>query len=790
MAKDPVCGMFVAETPDALKWASEGRTWFFCSETCLRTFQAPEKELRWLKRMVALSFVLGIPALVLTWVPPAMVPGRLGPVELNSLVLFLLATPVQFVAGLPFYRGLLHALRARAANMDTLIAVGTSAAWGFSTLVTFAPGAVPESARGLYFEVSALIIGLILLGKWGERLMKQRALRDVRALLDLRPPAATVLRDGREAQVPVEQVKAGDRMVVRPGEKVPADGVVEEGRSAVDESMLTGESMPVTKGPGDEVIGATLNKQGLLKVRATKVGQDTALAQIVKLVEDAQAARAPIERIADRVSRYFVPAVVAVALLSFAGWSAAGASFGFAFSALVAVLIIACPCALGIATPAALVVGTGLGARSGILIKGGEPLEKAGRIQVVVLDKTGTLTRGEPSVTDVVALGGFPEGEVLRLAAAVERGSEHPLARAILERAREVGIVLPEPRDFEALEGRGVRARVDGRAVLLGNRRLMDEQGVVLGGGESALDRLESEGKTAMLLAMDGRLAGVVAVADTLKPGAAEAVRDLKEMGIETILLTGDNRRTGEAVGRQVGTDRVLAEVLPARKAETIRALSSRGKTVAMVGDGVNDAPALAAADVGIAIGGGTDVAMETASVVLVGGDPRGVPAAVKLSQKTLSKIKQNLFWAFAYNTVLIPLAAWGLLNPILAGAAMGFSSVSVVANSLSLRRFDPKTAKGRRVRPALRRPAEPPPTHAHPPATPLQMRPSAPALHEDPSGIQNLESTGPSDLSVLDPVCHMKVDPRAAAGSSVRGGKTYYFCSPRCKRTFDAQTR
>jgi Cu+-exporting ATPase len=529
--------------------------------------------------------------------------------------------------------------------------------------------------------------------------------------------------------------------------------------------------MPVTKGPGDEVIGATLNKQGLLKVRATKVGQDTALAQIVKLVEDAQAARAPIERIADRVSRYFVPAVVAVGLASFAGWSAAGAPFGYAFSALVAVLIIACPCALGIATPAALMVGTGLGARGGILVKGGEPLEKAGRIEVVVLDKTGTLTKGEPSVTDVVALSSSSEAEVVRLAAAAERGSEHPLAQAILTRAKEAGAGLPEPRDFEALEGRGVRAEVEGRAILLGNRRLMEERAVALGDGAAVLERLQGEGKTVMLLAADGRLSGLIAVADTLKPGAAEAVRDLKGMGIETVLLTGDNRRTGEAVGRQVGTDRVLAEVLPAQKAETVRALRGQGKTVAMVGDGVNDAPALAAADVGIAIGGGTDVAMETASVVLVGGDPRGVAAAVKLSQRTLSKIKQNLFWAFAYNTVLIPVAAWGLLNPILAGAAMGFSSVSVVTNSLSLRRFDPKTAKGRRVRPARRRPAEPSPPRAHPPATPVQMHSSAPALHEDP-------------------ICRMKVDPKSAAGSSVRDGKTYYFCSPHCKKAFDAQTR
>ncbi len=767
MAKDPVCGMFVTETPSALKWESEGRTWFFCSDNCLRTFRAPEKELKRLKRMVALSFSLGTPIFLLQWVFPGTVRGRVGFADAEGLLFFLLATPVQFIAGLPFYRGLHHAIKARAANMDTLIAIGTLAAWGFSTLVAFASESVPPSARGYYYEVSSLILGAILVGKWGEHLMRERALRDVRALLDLQPPTATVLRDGKEVQIPVEQVVVGDLMVVRPGEKIPADSQVAEGRSAVDQSMLTGESIPVEKGPGDEVIGGTLNKQGLLKVRAIKVGQDTALSQIVKLVKDAQAARAPIERLADSISRYFVPAVIVVAVVSFIGWSAAGAPFGYAFSALIAVLIIACPCALGIATPAALTVGTGIGARNGVLIKGGEPLEKAGRIEAVVLDKTGTLTKGEPSVTDVVALAALPEGEVMRLAAAAERGSEHPLAQAILARAREARLELPEPREFEALEGRGVRAVVEGRTVLLGNRRLMDEQGVPLAEAAGVVERLENDGKTAMLLAVDGRPAGAIAVADTLKPGAAEAVRDLKSMGIETLLLTGDNRRTGEAVGRQVGVDRVLAEVLPAQKAETVRALREEGKAVAMVGDGVNDAPALAAADVGIAIGGGTDVAMETASVVLVGGDPRGVPAAVKLSQKTLGKIKQNLFWAFFYNTVLIPVAAWGLLNLLLAAVAMGSSSISVGVNSQFLRRFDPKTARGKRVRPSRRRAPEPARPSARLPPAPLPAH--APTLAEDP-------------------VCGMKLEPKTAAGSSVRDGKTYYFCSPACKAKFDSR--
>lgn len=771
MAKDPICGMFVAETPDALRWASGGRTHFFCSESCLRTFQAPEKELRHLKRMVVLSFALGIPALLLTWVPQAMVPGHVAAIELNALVLFLLATPVQFVAGLPFYRGLLHSLKARAANMDSLIAVGTTAAWGFSTLVTFAPAAVPESARGLYFEVSALIIALILFGKWMEHVQKQKAVKEVRALLDLQPPTATVLRDGKEVPIPVEQVKVGDLMLVRPGEKVPADGVVEEGRSALDESMLTGESMPVEKGPGDEVIGATLNKQGFLKVRAAKVGQDTALAQIVKLVEDAQASQAPIERLADRVSRYFVPAVVAVGVAAFAVWTLAGASFGVAFTSLIAVLIVACPCALGIATPAALVVGTGIGARNGILIKGGEPLERAGRVQVVVFDKTGTLTRGEPSVTDVVAREGFRRADMLRLAASAERGSEHPIAGAILKLVRESGLAPEEPLEFEALEGRGVRARVGGAEVLLGNHRLMVERGVPTGGSDEILWKLQKEGKTAMLLAVDSRLAGLLGVADTLKAGSAEAVRELREMAVEVILLTGDNLRTAEAIGKQVGIERVMAEVLPGQKAEKIRALQADGKSVAMVGDGVNDAPALAQADVGIAIGSGTDVAVEAGDIVLIRDDPRGVPAAIKLSQATLAKIKQNLFWAFAYNTVLIPIAAAGIFHPILAGAAMGLSSASVVTNSLTLRRFDPRTAKGRRIRPSSPVRKEAVHAPARSPSGSLPMHPSPPGLHEDP-------------------ICRMNVDPKTAAGSSVRDGRTYYFCSPHCKAKFDSQTR
>ena len=698
MATDPVCGMYVDEASSTLTAVVRGRTYYFCSGTCLETFTAPEKEMARLKRLTAFSLSVGFPLFVIGlgmgagWFPMDLV-------QPANVLFFLLATPVQFVAGWRFYRGTWDAVRNRSANMDVLIAIGTTAAWGYSTVVTFLPYLGARLADlSTYYDTAAVIIGLILLGKYFEEIAKGRAGDAIRKLMDLAPRTARVLRDGREEEVPVELVQVDDLVVVRPGERVPVDGTIVEGFSALDESMITGESIPVEKEVGDTAIGATINRTGLLRVRATRVGADTTLNQIIKLVEDAQVSRAPIQRLADRVAAYFVPSVVAIATFSFLVWYVlVGESVPFSLSVFIAVLIIACPCALGIATPAAIMVGTGKGAENGLLIKGGEYLEKAHRLTTVVFDKTGTLTRGKPSVTDVVPFSAFPEKEVLRLAGSAEKGSEHPLGEAIVREAAGRGIELEDPKDFEAVPGQGIRARIGGRALLLGNRTLMAQAGIPTEAAEAAVRRLEADGKTSMLLAVDGALAGVVAVADTLKDHSVEAVRALKAMGIEVVMLTGDNRRTAEAIARQAGVDSVLAEVLPAQKADKVKELQAQGKVVAMVGDGINDAPALAQSDVGIALGSGTDVAMEAGGIVLIKDDLRDVVASIQLSRRTVQKIRQNLFWAFGYNTALIPVAAgilysaFGiLLNPIIAGAAMGFSSVSVVMNSLTLKRFRP----------------------------------------------------------------------------------------------------
>ncbi|HYS71037.1 MAG TPA: copper-translocating P-type ATPase, partial [Thermoplasmata archaeon] len=661
----------------------------------------PEQELRKLKRDTALALLLAAPLVVLVMVVPltASALGWTLPYgeEQMAWLGLLLATPVQFGPGLRFYHGIWDALRNRMANMDVLIALGTSAAWGYSTIVTLLPGLFPD--RLTYFEASAFIIALILLGNYMQELAKGRAGDALRKLMGLQPRTATVLREGKEEPVPVEQVAVDDVLVVRPGERVPVDGVVVEGASSVDESMLTGESLPVDKGPGAEVFGATMNRSGLLKVRAAKVGQDTALAQIIKLVEDAQQSRAPIQRLVDRVAAVFVPVVVTTALAAFLLWYLVGGKpFSWSLSIFIAVIIIACPCALGIATPAAIMVGTGKGAENGLLIKGAEYLEKAREVTTVVFDKTGTLTKGKPSVTDVVPIG-LAEAEVLRLAASAEKGSEHPLGEAIVRAAEARALPLASPSEFEAIAGEGIRARADGRAVLLGNRRLMESAGISVGGGEAALARLQEEGKTAMILAVDGTLAGVIAVADTVKETAKAAVAALKRMGIEVVMLTGDHERTAKAIASQVGIDTVLAEVLPAQKAAKVKELQARGNVVAMVGDGINDAPALAQADVGIALGSGTDVAMEAGGIVLIKDDVRDVVASIQLSRRTVGKIRQNLFWAFFYNTAFIPVAAGALfalglgilMHPVFAGAAMGFSSVSVVSNSLLLKRFRPR---------------------------------------------------------------------------------------------------
>jgi len=682
-AKDPVCGMFVEESPEALKAEVRGTVYYFCSEGCLRTFLRPEIEHRNILLTTIFSFALGVPIFILG------MSDVVGLAALNkgnlNLLLFALATPVQFIAGRRFYAGLLHALRAKAANMDTLIAIGTTAAWGYSTIVTFLPQVVPAEARVVYFETSALIIGFILLGRLLESKMRRRASDAIRKLMDLQPKVATVIRGGSLIEVPVEEVKVGDLLLVKPGERIPVDGVVEEGYSSVDEKMVTGESIPVEKEVGDEVIGSTINKSGVLKIRATRVGADTTLSQIIRLVEEAAAAKAPIERLADRVASYFVPAVISISILSFAAWLILASNFIKAFTSLVAVLIIACPCALGLATPAAIVVGTGKGAEKGILIKGGEHLEKAGRVDTIVFDKTGTLTKGVPAVTDIVAED--DPREVLRLAAVAEKNSEHPIAEAVVKKAEELGLKAVEPSSFEALPGLGVKARLDGTEILVGNRRLLAERGVSVERFREAAEQLSYEGKTVIHVAASGKLIGLIAVADTLKEGAKDAVNGLKALGLKVLMLTGDHRTTAEAVARELGVDEVLAEVLPADKASVIKNLQQEGRVVAMVGDGVNDAPALAQSDLGIAIGSGTDVAVEAAGIVLIKDDPRDVAEAIKLSRRTLRKIRQNLFWAFAYNTAFIPVAAVGLLSPIFAAIAMSLSSVSVVANSLTLKR-------------------------------------------------------------------------------------------------------
>ncbi len=753
MAKDPVCGMFVEETDQALKAEVRGTTYYFCSGTCLNTFTRPEVELRNLKILTAMSFALGVPTLILSFV---MLPSLTIP---QNLLLFLLATPVQFIAGHGFYKGTYHAVKARAANMDTLIAIGTSAAWGYSALTTFAP---QFSAGDVYFDTSSLIIAFILLGKLLEHFVKRKSSDAVRKLLGLQPKMATVIRGGREVKIPVEEVKVGETVVVKPGEKIPVDGVVIEGHSTVDESMITGESIPVEKKVGDEVIGATMNKMGLLTIQASKVGADTTLAQIVKLVEEAQAARAPIERIADRVSSIFVPLVILVAVASFLGWLYIGGStFGHAFTALVSVLIIACPCALGLATPAAIVVGTGRGAENGILIKGGENLEKAYKIQTVVFDKTGTLTKGQPSVTDVVVLEGLGESDVIGLAAAAEKGSEHPLGESIVRHAEEKGVVFGKPTEFEAVSGQGVRAVVGGRKMLLGNRRLMAEAAIDIQLLEDQISLLEHKGKTVMIEAIDGLPVALIAVADTLKESSKEAVEDLMKMGAEVIMLTGDNERTAKAIADKLGISRVIANVLPADKVNVVKSLQEEGKTVSMVGDGINDAPALAQADVGIAIGSGTDVAVETGGIILIKDDLRDVPTAIKLSRSTMNKIKQNLFWAFFYNVALIPVAASGYLNPILAAVAMALSSVTVVTNSLTLKRFDPKRWRGNIQHKTKRKTTE---------------------------KIEDVKKKEPMKMAMMvtDPVCKMTIDARYAAAASTYQGKTYYFCNPSCKTAFD----
>nr|WP_307443605.1 copper-exporting P-type ATPase CopA [Bacillus atrophaeus] len=608
---------------------------------------------------------------------------------MNPWMQFALATPVQFVIGWPFYTGAYKALRNKSANMDVLVALGTTAAYVYSLYLTIQSLGAHGHTDGLYYETSAILLTLILLGKRFEAKAKGRSSDAIKKLMKLQAKTATVVRDGQEQVIPIEDVMTGDLVYVKPGERIPVDGEVTEGRSAVDESMITGESIPVDKSPGDSVTGATMNANGFLKIKAVNVGKDTALSQIIRVVEEAQGSKAPIQRLADQISGIFVPIVLGIAVITFLIWYfwAAPGDVGEAISKLIAVLVIACPCALGLATPTSIMAGSGRSAEFGILFKGGEHLEKTHRLDTIVLDKTGTVTNGKPVLTDAVAADGFEETELLRLAAAAETGSEHPLGEAIAAGVKEKGIDIPKLTRFEAKIGAGVSAEAAGKTILVGSRRLMESEGVQHEALLSQMSALEGEGKTVMLVSVDGEPAGLIAVADTIKETSREAVKRLMSMGLEVIMMTGDNRKTAEAIAKEAGITRVIAEVRPEEKAEEISRLQQTGSRVAMVGDGINDAPALATADIGMAIGTGTDIAMETADITLIRGDLNSIADAIRMSRLTMKNIKQNLFWALGYNTLGIPIAAFGFLAPWVAGAAMAFSSVSVVLNALRLQR-------------------------------------------------------------------------------------------------------
>ena len=663
-----------------------------------------DAELNLLKRKFLTGILLVAPLFILVhWEKLGL--GSMLPLtqQANYILQLLLQTPVQFWVGWQFYRGALAAARHRNSDMNTLIALGTSAAFLYSVLATFFPGLFTFEglAPKVYFDTAGAIIVLILLGRLLEARAKGQTSEAIKKLIGLQAKTATVLVNGEEHKIPVEEVLIGDTVIVRPGDKIPVDGIIIDGHSSVDESMVTGESMPVEKTASDEVVGATINKTGTFKFKATKVGKDTMLAQIIKMVEEAQGSKPPIARLVDIIASYFVPAVIGTAALTFIIWYFFGPAPALTYAVLnfVAVMIIACPCALGLATPTSIMVGTGKGAEHGVLIRGGEALETAHKLNAIVLDKTGTITKGEPAVTDILVAEGHQSEEIIRLAASAEKGSEHPLGEAILKKARKENLVLKDPVDFNAIPGHGIEATIDEKKVLLGNTKLMTDRNILLVNLRQQAQALSGEGKTPMWVAVDGKIAGIIAVADTLKESSRAAIGVLHHLGLEVIMLTGDNQRTADAIAKQIGIDRILAEVLPEGKANEIKKLQAEDKKVAMVGDGINDAPALAQADVGLAIGTGTDVAMESSDITLISGDLTGVVTAIALSKATIRNIKQNLFWAFAYNTILIPVAAgvlfpfFGiLLNPIFAAAAMALSSVTVVTNALRLRRFKPPT--------------------------------------------------------------------------------------------------
>jgi Cu+-exporting ATPase len=698
IAIDPICGMKV-DKRKAITRVIGGRTYYFCMESCANTFENPEKELADMKKRVSVALtgvvLLGIFRLglfiglaagvtIIEWVPFDFLPWFNG-----AVWMLILTTPIIFIGGKSFYVGAIKAIKHKRANMDLLIAIGTMAAYIYSTVIVIDQfityDILPGTESEVYFDTAAVIIAFILLGKYMEDIVKRKSSAAVKNLMDLKPKMATLVKGGREIEVPAEKLNIGDIVLVKPGEALATDGIVIDGTSSVDEKMLTGESIPVEKKSGDEVIGGTINKLGSFKFRVTKIGKETMLMQIVRMVEEAQVSSAPIQRYADNVASYFVPAVIMAGIITFIAWMIVG-TWANAVLFFVAVLIISCPCALGIATPTALMVGVGKGAEGGILIRGGEYLEDARNLQVVVFDKTGTLTKGEPALTDVMVTGNYSEDDALGFAAAAEKGSEHPLGEAIVRGAQERGVEIPDSTEFEAVPGHGIKVKVNERSILLGNRRLMRKNGIKIQGVETTMKKLEFQGKTAMILSVDGEITAIVAVADTIKGNSAKAVSEIKKLGIETVMLTGDNEITAKAVAKKVGIDRVIANVLPGEKAKVIKDIQAEGKVVAMVGDGINDAPALAQADIGIALGSGSDVAKETGGIVLIKDDLMDVVKAVRLSKLTMRKIKQNLFWALGYNTGAIPIAALGLLNPIVAAAAMSASSLSVVTNAATLK--------------------------------------------------------------------------------------------------------
>ncbi|MFE3845695.1 heavy metal translocating P-type ATPase [Thermoplasmatota archaeon] len=696
VAIDPVCGMKV-DKRKAISRTIDGRPYYFCMESCAKTFEDPEKELQDMKKRVSVAVIgvvligifrlglfIGLAAgvTIIDWVPFDFLPWFNG-----AVWMFILTTPVIFIGGKSFYVGAVKAIKHRRANMDLLISIGTLTAYIYSAVIVFDQfiDIFPGQPSEVYFDTAAVIIAFILLGKYMEDVIKRKSSAAVKKLLDMKPKTAKLFKNNREVEIPVENLMPGDIVIVKPGEQVASDGVVIDGISSVDEKMLTGESIPIEKKSGDEVIGGTINKLGSFKFKVSKIGAETMLMQIVKMVEEAQVSSAPIQRYADRVAQYFVPAVILAGVLTFVAWNIVG-TWTNAVLFFVAVLIVSCPCALGIATPAALMVGVGKGAEAGILIRGGEHLENARNIEVAVFDKTGTITKGEPELTDVIITSNLQENEALRYAAMAEKGSEHPLGEAIVNGAKQKDLDIPDPSSFEAEPGHGIKVVFKDKKILLGNRRLMKKNGINTKKIESTMKKLEIDGKTAMILAVDGNISAIIAVADKIKENSADAISELRKIGIETIMLTGDNEITAKAVAKRVGIDRVIANVLPGEKAKVIKELQGEGKVVAMVGDGINDAPAIAQANIGISLGSGSDVAKETGGIILIKDDLMDVVKAVKLSKLTMKKIRQNLFWALGYNTAAIPIAALGFLNPIIAAAAMSASSLSVVTNAATLK--------------------------------------------------------------------------------------------------------